>query len=98
MRGYLGGGIGKRPQRGLASRHARIMQDEAVGSAIASPLAMVGRGREASNERAVRGRTSCHVLRPAARRAQASSARARASATAREAWIDQYQARQTRWP
>ena len=95
MRRDLGSGIGKRLQCGFTRRHARIVQDEAIGPAIAAPLAMVGRGHEASNERAVRGRTCGHVPRPAPRaeRRRAAPWR-RAKAMARVAWIDQYQARQ----
>ena len=96
MRGHFTGGIGKRLQRGLAGRHARIVQDEAIRPAMAAPLAMVGRGDKAGDERAVRDRAwSC----PASRRPRARVDRAMATiAMAHEAWIDQYQARQTRWP
>src|ERR1700728_2424167 len=98
MRGYLSDGIGKRLQRSFARRHPRIVKDEAIGLAIAAPLAIVGRGHEASDERAIGAKTRGHVRRPEPRAAREETAPWRKLAMARAAWIDQYQARQTRWP
>src|ERR1700677_343813 len=98
MRGHLGDGIGKRLQRGLARRHPRIVQDKTVRPAIAAPLAKIGREHEASDERTIGAKTRGHVPRPEPRAEREPVAPWRELAMAREAWIDQYQARQTRWP
>src|SRR6478752_6307005 len=98
MRGHFAGGIGKRLQRGLARRHSRIVHDEAIGSAIAASLAIVGRWRAARDEWTIGAKTRGHIPRPEPRAAREGTAPWRRLAMAREALIDQYQARQTRWP
>src|ERR1700727_1474210 len=94
MRRHLDGGIGQRLQRGLARRHASIMQDKAIRPAIAPPLAIVRRGSEAGDERTIRANTRGHGARPQPGAGPDRAAPWRELAMAREAWIDQYQARQ----
>src|SRR5271165_5817714 len=53
MRGDPGGRIEEPLQRGLPGRHARIVQDEAIGPAVAATLAAIGRGKKPSGERTV---------------------------------------------
>src|SRR5260370_12443674 len=53
VRRQFGGGIKEPLQRRLAGRHPGVVQDEAVGPAVASTLAAVGRGYKADGDRAV---------------------------------------------
>src|ERR1700677_4031224 len=84
MRGHFAGWIGQRLQRGLARRHPRIVKDEAIGPAIAAPLAIVGRGNGASDERAIGAKTRRHVPRPEPCAAREKTAPWRVLAMARD--------------
>ena len=72
MSGDLGLGVAQQVDRALRGRHAGIMQDEAIGSRETAPLAVIGRGQERLDERAVGERDFCHGARRSEDEASAS--------------------------
>ena len=49
----LGRRVAQQRQRAFGGRHAGVMQHDAVGPRIAAPLAVIGRGQDARDQRAV---------------------------------------------